>query len=46
MVDGHAWLEALRDGLTGTSTLATEPARVLTPHPLASPAPTDGVPHG
>jgi len=43
---GHAWLEALRDGLTGTSTLATTPARVLTPHPLATPAPTDGVAHG
>jgi hypothetical protein len=43
---GHAWLEALRDGLTGTSTLATEPARVLTPHPLAAPAPSDGVAHG
>ena len=41
-----AWLEALRDGLTGTSTLATTPARVLTPHPLAAPAPTDGVAHG
>lgn len=44
---GHAWLEALRDGLRGTSTLATEPARVLTPtHGLGRTAPTDGVAHG
>ena len=45
-VDMLVWLEALRDGLTGTSTLATEPARVLTPQALGTPAPTDGVPRG
>ena len=42
---GHAWLEALHHGLTERSTLATQPARVITPtHALS---PTDGgVAHG
>jgi hypothetical protein len=41
---GHGWLRALHAGLTASSTLRTEPARVLTP--AQDLAPSNGVAHG
>jgi lipopolysaccharide biosynthesis protein len=43
---GHGWLQALHDGLTASSTLATEPARVLTAALGTSAAATASTPTG